>query len=123
MHLTWVESHATALGAFDINYCYRGTDGWIELKAGPGTEIRASQIQWAKERISAGGWPLFLVQWEDVFMILPASRAPAVGRHPTRENIEAMASTVWEKDIDPSEFIEVLFNPRKEYGKFAIHPR
>jgi hypothetical protein len=119
IHLTWVESHQTALGAPDLQYCCYGVEGWVELKAGPNVEVRASQVIWMNDHIAAGGWPLFLIQWSDVFMIVPGSRALALRRDPTYENIVRLATHVWAGKINNREFLRVLRNPRKVYEQSA----
>lgn len=119
VHAVWVESHATALGAFDLNYCHEGLENWLELKSGPKIDVRASQVEWSKRRIEAGGHPLILVQWDDVFMIIPASRASALRENPTYETSMRLASTVWPSKPDAETFLQTIINPRKEYEHFA----
>lgn len=118
LHLTWVESHATSLGIPDLNYCYYGVDGWLELKAGPNIDIRPAQVLWMKEHIVAGGHPLFLIQWSDLFMVIPGSRASHIRQDTSYENVLTNASTVWTDKLPEKEFGRVLRNPRREYEQF-----
>lgn len=115
--MSWIESHATAIGFPDIDYCCYGVEGSLELKAGPDFEVLASQVTWMRERIGAGGWPLFLIQWGDVYMIVPGVRATDIRRNPSEENTMRCASTIWKGKIPDGEFLKVLRNPKFEYEK------
>ena len=117
VHLTWIESHATALGAPDLSYCCYGVEGWIELKAGPDIEVRAAQVRWIKDHIESGGWPLLLVQWQECFLLVPGSRASSLRADPSEENILRCASSRWYQVLPDREFLRVMRNPRKEYEK------
>jgi hypothetical protein len=52
-----VESGQTSRGIPDTNYCYRGVEGWIEMKAADHwrVSIRPEQVAWAERRIDHGG--------------------------------------------------------------------
>ena len=116
LHVSWVESHDTAIGIPDLNYCCEGVEGWIELKCAPNIEIRAAQVIWFENRIRAGGHPLFLVEIEDMFLVVPGSRAASLRSDSSHENMKKAATVVWEKEIRPAEFLFVLQNPRRYYG-------
>jgi hypothetical protein len=115
--MSWVESHSTSPGIPDISYCCYGVEGWIELKCGPGIEVRPSQVLWMEERIKAGGSPLFLVQWEDTFYIVPGHRAAALRSDPSEEGIRGLSSTVWTGELPIYDFLTVIRNPHNEYRK------
>lgn len=115
MHLTWVESHDTALGAPDVQYAIDGVEGWLELKAGPGIDVRASQVRWMEDHIEAGGCPLFLIKSERCFIVVPGSRAAALRQDPSHESILHQSSCFWCGELDYCGLINVLKNPRKEY--------
>ena len=117
MHLSWIESHATSAGVPDVNYCCYGVEGWLELKAGPDIEVRSTQVRWFRDRIAAGGWPLFLIQWGECFIAVPGSRAAALWADPEHENILRLATTIWHGKIPYGELLKVMRNPRKEYEK------
>lgn len=117
IHISWIESHATALGAPDLNYCMEGVEGWLELKASPGIEIRASQILWMKERINSGGYPLFFLRWDNMFLIVPGDRGGDLRRNCCLENALRLSSSVWVDVIPVTEFGMVLKRPSKEYAK------
>lgn len=64
-HCCQVESHATANGIPDTNFCVNGVEGWVELKFVRNNDkikVRPSQWVWAKRRIAAGGTVYFLVR-------------------------------------------------------------
>lgn len=117
LHLSWIESHSTAIGFPDINYCLYGVEGELELKAGPDIDVLASQVVWFKERLKAGGWPLFLIQWGDVYMIVPGCWASDIRHNPSEENIMRRATTIWAGKVPEIEFMKVLRNPKFEYEK------
>jgi len=57
-HFQRVETAGTGLGIPDLNYCARGTEGWLELKAmyeGWRVPLRPEQCAWHGQRIRAGG--------------------------------------------------------------------
>ena len=121
LHLSWIESHSTAVGFPDVDYCCYGVEGNLELKAGPDIDVLASQVQWFKERLVAGGWPLFLVQWDDVYMIIPGCWAADIRRNPELENMLRRATTIWTGKLPEAEFMKVLRNPKFEYEKVMQH--
>jgi len=77
-HFSRVESHETANGIPDIDFCIEGTESHIELKFNNGSRvkkdfIRPSQVRWFRRRIKAGGHPwlfaLFLVGGTRYYML------------------------------------------------------
>ena len=80
-------------------------------------EVRASQVRWMKDHIEAGGWPLFLIQWKDVFAIVPGAWATDLRRNPSLENILRLASNIWADELPDREFLRVLRKPENEYGR------
>ena len=114
---SWIESHATSIGVPDLNYCYCGVEGWIELKAGPDVDVKASQVLWFEDRVEAGGHPLFLISWAECFAIVPGSRAASIRADPSRQNIMTASSTVWKQKIPLNRFLEILAYPKGEYDK------
>lgn len=115
VHVSWIESHATALGVPDLNYCLDGTEGWLELKASPDIEIRASQVIWMKEHIKSGGHPLFFFRWDNMFLIVPGDRGDDLRRNCCLANALKLSSRVWVDEIPVIEFGMVLKRPQKEY--------
>lgn len=111
VHLSWIESHATSVGAPDIQYCCDGVEGWIELKAGDDLEVRASQVSWMREHVRAGGNPLILIQISDMFLVVHGSRAKSLRMDSSPENLRKQASLVWQNKIDRKELMYVMRNP------------
>ena len=56
-HLVTIETGFTGPGVPDMNYCYHGSEGWIENKACKGwqVKIRVEQVGWMLRRQRAGG--------------------------------------------------------------------
>lgn len=105
----------TSAGIPDLSYCCYGREGWVELKAGPCIEVRPTQVSWFKDRIKAGGWPLFLIKWGDSYMVCPGSAATDLRQNPSEENAMRLASRIWVGQIPEREFLRALRNPEKEY--------
>lgn len=118
-HVCQIESHATAVGIPDTNYCIKGVEGWIELKFARDNnkvKVRPLQWNWFRKRLKAGHTRLFLMlRWEysnltnhylirvrDLAM-LERLRADLT---PQAWAIEATGD--WAKSIDPAELNEIL---------------
>lgn len=58
-HFSRVESHATAAGFPDVDYCIEGQEGHLELKYSPSPTIpykcRDTQLAWFRDRVTVGG--------------------------------------------------------------------
>jgi len=58
-HFDWtsIETGGTGRGVPDSNYCYHGTEGWIEYKQtiGHAVTLMPEQIGWIARRCRAGG--------------------------------------------------------------------
>lgn len=80
-------------------------------------EVRASQVTWMREHIAAGGWPLFLVQWGDIFMVVPGRWASDLRHNPSLENCLRLASNIWTDELPVREFLRVLRKPENEYAR------
>ena len=65
-----IESHSTSIGFPDLEFCIKGCQGTLELKAvrtvGDRVLSRASQLGWNRRRLKAGGKPLMLLWVEDI---------------------------------------------------------
>ena len=120
VHVSWVESHDTSIGIPDLNYCSGRVEGWLELKAGPDIEVRASQVRWMKDRIKAGGHPLFLIEWGNMFLIIPGSAASDLRLNPCLENALRLASSVWHDELPTVGLLRAMRAPKKEYGRIHI---
>lgn len=59
-HISKVESHLTAAGIPDFDFCFDGAEGHMEIKFSGdknAPHIRPSQVKWFKKRAKAGGCP------------------------------------------------------------------
>ena len=65
-HFERIESHETAIGTPDVDYCIEGYCNHLELKFTEsekrGFRLRPSQAGWFRRRIKAGGQPWLLAQ-------------------------------------------------------------
>ena len=69
-HATRVENHEAGPGIPDVDYCFDGDEGHVELKftnnVKKGVRFRDTQYRWFKHRVQAGGRPCVLVKvWID----------------------------------------------------------
>lgn len=118
-HFSWVESGATSPGIPDLNYCFGGTEGWLELKCMPNIEVRAAQVEWIEKRIQAGGHPLILIQDGDSLHICHGSSARHIRADPSRERVEAEATSTLTLPVDVYKFLTILRNPGDEHRKIV----
>jgi hypothetical protein len=56
-HITAIETGSTGRGIPDLEYCFEGKTGWVELKATSGyaVDLRPEQVAWLLRRARAGG--------------------------------------------------------------------
>jgi hypothetical protein len=77
-HASSVESHATSAGIPDLDFCWDGLEGHIELKfwtVKNNKGLRPSQVRWFRDRIKAGGKPCLLVKtMANIFILVPGTR-------------------------------------------------
>ena len=83
IHIDRIESHATALGSPDVDYCINGYQGKLELKytktETKGLMLRPSQVMWHKKRADAQGvaWILAevnLTSGDSEYLFIPGAR-------------------------------------------------
>ena len=70
-----------------------------------------------EEHIKSGGRPLFLIQWLDLFAIVPGCHAAALRYDPELENILRLATTIWKTEIPINELFKIMRKPNAEYKK------
>lgn len=64
-HWQSIESPITGKGTPDLNYCYEGVEGWIELKKCTSNKVQSikpEQVAWCERRLRAGGLTFFAVR-------------------------------------------------------------
>ena len=89
VHLQRIET-SLVQGVPDVNFCYQGVEGWIELKSighrtGSGVfkvaHLRPSQYAWIKRRCRAGGLVWLLVKAGQDLVLVHGSRISLIYRH------------------------------------------
>lgn len=115
-HFERIESHETAVGTPDVEYCVGGYTNRIELKYTAtekrGFRLRPSQAGWFRKRVKAKGQPWLLAQ-ADIrklrgYVLVAGSDVPALA-HTTRVTDWLEAGTmVWENKIIIEELMEFL---------------
>ena len=115
-HFTRIESHETAIGTPDVDYCIGGYCNHIELKFTEsekrGFRLRPSQAAWFRRRVKAGGQPWLLAQsfvrGKRGYVLVPGTNVPALARS-TRIADWLMAGVmVWEDQIIIEELVQFL---------------
>lgn len=115
-HFERIESHGTAVGTPDVNYCIRGYTNHLELKFTDsekrGFRLRPSQCGWFKKRVKALGQPWLLAQslinGKRGYILVAGSDVPALV-HTTRVADWLMAGLmVWEDKIDMAQLVDFL---------------
>lgn len=114
-HFERIESHETAVGTPDVDYCIKGYNNKLELKytkKEKGCILRPSQAGWFKRRCAAGGQPWLLLQ-ADIrdargFALIAGSDVPALVN--TKDAIEWLqaATMVWQTKINIGELVQFL---------------
>lgn len=89
----------------------------MELKCDPGIEVRAAQVIWMEDRVIAGGFPLFLIQYGDVYSIVPGSAAATLREDPCEENILRHAGAIWQGKLPADQLLRIMRNPRRMYER------
>lgn len=115
--LSIVESHATSPGIPDVNYCVKGVEGWIELKQFPKIDIKTSQVRWFRERVKAGGFPLFVVGGERSFYVVPGDRVTMLTGCRTEDDLLNISTTILPKTTNSRQLVDILMSPQTQYGR------
>jgi hypothetical protein len=114
-HFERIESHATALGTPDVNYCIRGYNNHIELKYTEkenGCILRPSQCGWFKKRVKAKGQPWLLlhanIRQTRGYALIPGCNVPPLVH--TKNVLDWMQAgvMVWKDKIEVEELIHYL---------------
>jgi len=115
-HFERIESHETAVGTPDVNYCIRGYSNHLELKFTDsekrGLRLRPAQSGWFRKRVKALGQPWLLAQalirGKRGYVLVAGTNVPALV-HTTKitDWLEA-GVMVWEDKIDIGELVQFL---------------
>jgi hypothetical protein len=115
-HFERIESHETAVGTPDVEYCINGYTNRIELKFSDsekkGLRLRPSQSGWFRKRVKAGGQPWLLAQalvrGKRGYVLVAGTDVPNLV-HTTKISAWLEAGImVWEDKIDMEELIQFL---------------
>ena len=117
LYLTRVENPLNT-GHPDVEYCYRGAAGVVELKARhawpkrSGTPVRlrhytAEQRDELKARHAAGGRAFVLLQVADEYLLIPIPQALLIGQT-TREELYRISAQRWVGKIDGDGLLAAL---------------
>lgn len=113
VHLQRVET-PVGQGVPDVNYCHRGTEGWLELKSwSRKTErgqfkipsIRPAQIAWLRKRREAGGRAYLLCRLNQSIILFDGLDAPALFTGVSWKTAKELAVVWLEPPID---WVQVL---------------
>jgi hypothetical protein len=115
-HFERIESHETAIGTPDVEYCINGYTNRIELKftdsLKKGFRLRPSQCGWFRKRVKAGGQPWLLAQslirHKRGYVLVAGADVPQLV-HTTKVATWFEAGVrVWEDNIDIEDLIHYL---------------
>ena len=115
-HFERIESHETAVGTPDVEYCVGGYTNRLELKytnsEKRGFRLRPAQAGWFRKRVKAGGQPWLLAQ-SDInglrgFVLVAGSDVPALANTTRVTDWLKAGVMVWEKKINIEELMEFL---------------
>jgi hypothetical protein len=114
-HFERIESHETAVGTPDVNYCIRGYNNHIELKyteKDNGCILRPSQCGWFKKRIKAKGQPWLLLQANirgtRGYALIPGTNVPPLVRTKDVQDWLEAGIMVWKDKIIIEELVHYL---------------
>lgn len=108
-HFSRIESPVMAPGFPDINYCFYGIEGTLELKYGRDEcpEIRPTQVRWINNRIQHGGrvWILVLIVLAGVknYYLVRGNHARALAEAHQYNDIRiyrSLATEIWRGSIN-----------------------
>lgn len=115
-HFERLESHETAVGTPDVEYCINGYTNRIELKftnsAKKGLRLRPSQSGWFRKRTKAGGQPWLLAQTlirdKRGYVLVAGTDVPNLVHTTKIADWLKAGLRVWENKINIEELIQYL---------------
>lgn len=115
-HFERIESHETAIGTPDVNYCIEGYTNHLELKytnsRKRGLRLRPAQAAWFKRRVKALGqpWLLALAEVEDLraYVLIPGTHVPDLARTTKIETWLESGVMVWMNEIKIDQLVHFL---------------
>lgn len=131
MHYNRIETHSTALGFPDVEYCWRGVLGHIELKfvknISDVINIRPSQIMWFTERVKAGGNPIMItgisrtkgicgMEMEQIIMLHYGCDVAKMTKMTAKQALNT-AKCIWYDEIDVTELNKEIAAPWYQHNE------
>lgn len=114
-HFERIESHETAIGTPDVDYCIKGYNNKLELKYTEkenGCILRPAQAAWFKKRVAAGGQPWLLLQTNISktrgYALIPGVNVPNLVHTKNVEDWLAAGRAVWADTLNIEELVEFL---------------
>lgn len=115
-HFERIESHETAIGTPDVEYCINGYTNRLELKftdsEKKGLRLRPSQAGWFRKRIKAGGQPWLLAHLDirglKGYVLIPGDKVPELTNTTRIEAWLHSGVVVWQKEIPVLRLVEFL---------------
>lgn len=105
-HFERIESHETAIGTPDVNYCIEGYCNHLELKytkKEKGCVLRASQSGWFRRRCRAKGQPWLLlcadIRQTRGYTLIPGTNVPGLVHTKDAKDWLRAGIMVWEEKI------------------------
>lgn len=115
-HFERIESHETAIGTPDVNYCINGYCNHLELKytdsEKKGLRLRPSQSRWFRDRVKSKGQPWLLthinIRKKRGYILIPGVHVPKLV-HTTRVTdwMEAGVAA-WEDKLNLDDLVNFL---------------
>lgn len=114
-HFERIESHETAIGTPDVNYCIGGYNNHLELKYTEKEKkciLRPAQCRWFRARVKAGGQPWLLlhafIRKTRGYALIPGTNVPQLVRTKDVSDWLSAAVMIWEGKIDISQLVDFL---------------
>jgi hypothetical protein len=114
-HFERIESHETAVGTPDVNYCIEGYCNNLELKyteKEKGCVLRASQSGWFRKRCRAKGQPWLLlcahIRQTRGWCLIPGTDVPGLVHTRDVKDWLRAGIMVWEEKIIIEQLVEFL---------------
>ncbi len=114
-HFERIESHETAIGTPDVDYCIGGYNNKLELKYSErdkGCILRPSQCAWFKQRVKAQGQPWLLlhshIRGKRAYSLIAGADVPPLVN--TKDVVDwiTRATIVWQDGIDVGQLVQYL---------------
>lgn len=114
-HFERIESHETAIGTPDVDYCINGYNNKLELKyteKDKGCILRPSQCAWFKKRVKAKGQPWLLlhakIRGQRSYAIIAGADVPPLIHTKDVTDWLTRSTVVWEGKIIIEELVHLL---------------